>query len=304
MMENFRIVGPELDPANVAAARQRNWYDEIPEQIRAARHQLIRLGNRREEVRLSELPALGPDRHNRPIGGASFRRPLIDPLLNQIDLRIGQASLADEPRRIVFGQPRRHHAAGDGLDDLMTVALRVRIGEQAEGRTSKAERFESSDSIRGLRSGTREVVNRSMTRRAMLEQNRRDVLIERASGSRCWVGGGFGGIRGLTPGPYDKSHEAARSAQRPKPKPVCQRLTTVDTKTNRFGLQVARSSENWFFLPEVPTAFGVPSASFRCSSTVGSVWVAHALTSASLPARDSVRNSFATFLWPPTIACM
>ena len=108
------------------------------------------------QVGFAERPARTPHRHRRQIRLRPFRRPFLGPLLQESDLLHRQTTLPDQVDQIPIRQPRRHDPAPGHVHDLLRVFPRVLVAQQREGR--------------GLTG--------PMAARAVLENNRRDVLVE------------------------------------------------------------------------------------------------------------------------------
>ena len=127
---------------------------------------------RQDQIRLAELPALGPGRNRRAIGGLAFRRSVLDPLLDHRDLVVTKPALVGERDVAWLGKPRRHDALPGCLRDLLGVGANVAILQQRERGTGKTFRVPVGSAAVGR-------VDRAMAGGALLEQDGRDVLVER-----------------------------------------------------------------------------------------------------------------------------
>ena len=86
VMQHLRVVGAELDRANVSRRRARHREDEVAEDFTLAGLKRVGLGALDDDIRCSQLPALGKRRRLRLVRCVALGCALLGPLLNQCDL--------------------------------------------------------------------------------------------------------------------------------------------------------------------------------------------------------------------------
>src|SRR5437879_1037982 len=91
VMNNAFVAGSNL--AGFQPTRPINWRskDEIPIAVGAARGKSVRFFRLNNFIRTSKLPAWDKLWRPRQIAGSAFDRPLLNPLLNEGNLLVGQA---------------------------------------------------------------------------------------------------------------------------------------------------------------------------------------------------------------------
>ncbi len=117
---------------------------------------VIRLRHADDEIGRAELPAVAPVRQRRQRRRVALRRAVRDPLLQRLELGIGQAALALKVALPGDRLPRRHDPPRGHRRDLRRVPPHIVVGDQAE----------------------RADLSRPMARRAAGPDDRRDVFGE------------------------------------------------------------------------------------------------------------------------------
>src|SRR5947199_4263899 len=148
VVDDRRGAGTKLDGADETAGRQRDAHHDVAEDVVFTGLDGVWLRHGDDEIRLPQLPSLGPPRRLRTVLGLAFRLAFVGPALDRGDLRIGQAPLAHEFAD-ALGEPGRHPPRFRHSDDLLRALLDLAVLEQREG---------------GRLAG-------AMTRRAVLEQD-------------------------------------------------------------------------------------------------------------------------------------
>src|SRR5262249_11318069 len=200
------VVGPEFHPAHVPCRRQRNGKHEVPKDIGAARGECVWSGQGDDQVGLAKLPAVRPVRLLRTVGGSAFDGALINPLMNQVDLFIGQSTLTEKVAKTVFRQPGGHGPFCHGYGDLLGVASSIGILEQWEWGAGKANRVFPSGSA--LQTTIVRSFDWTMAGCAALEEDRRNVYVEGRSPLRM---GALGRARALAGGERQDGHNDERA---------------------------------------------------------------------------------------------
>src|SRR5262249_33584571 len=142
---------------------------KVSEDVLSGRRQreVVRRGD--HQIGLPELPALRHRGKRRTRGRITLGRAALNPLPNQLDLIVAQTALVIEVAVAWLGEPWRHRAAGNRLEYLASLRANRGVLEHAEGGARKANWIRR----------TRRVIDRPMTRGAVLIENRRDVVRER-----------------------------------------------------------------------------------------------------------------------------
>jgi len=168
VMEDARVIGPQFDPADVLRGRNRHRNREVPEEIFAGGRQGETLGCGDNEIGFAELPALRQLGQRRPCSRIALRCASFNPLPNQLDLIVAKTALVIEIAIAVFGQPRWHRTARHRLNDLTSSPANRLVLEDAERGAREANWIRRS----------RCLIDGPMTARAVLIENRCDVVIE------------------------------------------------------------------------------------------------------------------------------
>jgi hypothetical protein len=155
------------------------------------------------------LPALGKRRRLRLLRCVALGCSLLDPPLNECDLIVAQAARVEELAMASFGKPRRHRARQRRFGDLSGAGAGALKVQKTERRSSNTQHIAAFDA--------RTVVNRAMAGCAVLEDDRRDVFVE-----RNWTLGPGSGIRDPGLGircalAGDKKAESNSQSQRDEP---------------------------------------------------------------------------------------
>jgi len=119
VMDDFAIAGAEFDGGDVFVFGGIDRDDEAAIDVAAFGGDGVGVLHFDDEIRLAELPAVLEDRRARQIGGGTFERALIRPLLERGDLGIGEMTRALEFAETGFGFPRRHEAVLRHAHDLL-----------------------------------------------------------------------------------------------------------------------------------------------------------------------------------------
>jgi hypothetical protein len=156
-MVDRRALRSELDRADVDVGLERRPQHQVPIDVVLAGTEVERARGGDDRVGPPEPPALGPRRRRRPIGGLPFLLAPLDPALDGVNLVVAQPPLAEDRELAALRQPRRHVTLARFLGDAIGVLDGVGVGQQRERRD----------------------LARPVARRAVGEQDRRDVLVER-----------------------------------------------------------------------------------------------------------------------------
>src|SRR5215471_12630800 len=85
-------------------------------------------------VGLSQTPSRREDQGRRELGGVSLGRARVDPGHQRLPLAVRQAARLEELAEPGGGLPWRHHAALDGIANVVPLVVRITIGDQRERR--------------------------------------------------------------------------------------------------------------------------------------------------------------------------
>ena len=184
--------GPELDGAHPFLFFCADRGYKIAVDVGAVGGNAVRLLHFDNQVGLAELPALGQVGRRGQLRGVSLRHAPLDPLADQLDFFVGQAPLVGEAAVIRRGMPRRHVTRpGHGADQLRA------FGDVAVAQQGKRPRLPGT-----------------VTGRAVVEDDRRDVLAKRHLPLRARLGSGSGkyGQRGERKNQGETDHGTASSA--------------------------------------------------------------------------------------------
>ena len=133
-MDDLLIAGMKLDGLDVALRVEAEGNDEALENIAAIGRdgECLRHGN--FHVGLAGEPSGGELGRLRRMRGVALRRAVRRPIVNERDLRIGEAALVVEVADSGLGFPRRHVAFGrDGRDERGSFRG-VLVSQQGKGR--------------------------------------------------------------------------------------------------------------------------------------------------------------------------
>ena len=186
VMHDPRIAGSQLPRFDEPPRRDRHRNDEMAIDVVAAGAKRVGSGHGDDDVRRAEVPGAGRDGSGRHGAGVAFRHAAGDPPLNQRDLLVAQSLASPRTGRNLVPASRAACIGSWSRRDLLGVGAGVRIAQQTERRRSA----------------------RPMARRAMLEDDRRDVFGEsHGSGRGCgsWRGARLDGRRGRRRGSYPAS---------------------------------------------------------------------------------------------------
>lgn len=168
MVERGRVSRTQLPGPDEPPFRNRDRNDEVPVNVISAAVEDECAIHTQHQVRRAQLPFFIQRRHWRHRGGIPWWRAPSYPVLNEIDLELGQPSRIHEVAMAGFRPPRRHVPAPGHRRDPFSSTLHVLVGEEAEWGQSLG----------------------MMTGDAMLEDDRRDVVCERdgtrLSHRRAW----------------------------------------------------------------------------------------------------------------------
>src|SRR5215831_268107 len=95
-MKNARVIGAQLDGTHIFRGGNRNRNRKVSEDVFSSGRQreVVRRGH--HQIWLPELPALRQRGQRRTCGRIALGRTALDPLSNQLDLRVGQTALVIE----------------------------------------------------------------------------------------------------------------------------------------------------------------------------------------------------------------
>jgi hypothetical protein len=209
VVQHLRAIGAELDGPYVARRLDGHRDHEIAEHVAASRLQRVRLRECEHEVRHAQLPPAGKGGRRGSVSWIPLGRAAVGPLRDERDLIVTKPPLAGKLTVPRLGQPRRHRPALHGRGDPGRVAANGVVVEHADGapatqigstsalratvdRSASAEGFGETrpgvvafaaacteagpDVAAGLCRG---VIDRAMAARAVVEENRGDVAVER-----------------------------------------------------------------------------------------------------------------------------
>ncbi len=131
--------------------------DEVAIDVRAARRQLEGRRHLDDEIRRAEMPAVRELRERGHLRAVAFRHPVLHPVADRRDLRVGQPPLVGELAVAVRRVPGRHVTRLGDFRDRLRVLLHVLVRDQRERRR----------------------LPRAMARHAVGVQDGRDALRER-----------------------------------------------------------------------------------------------------------------------------
>ena len=151
------IAGSELPRFDVTPRRYPNRNHEITDPVGSARRQSVGVGHFDDQVGRPQRPVVGPFRRRRQCRRVAKRSALICPPDDGGDLLISEAPARDKFAVSGLGLPRRHRATLDGCRDTLRARPCLCKSQHAERRRAP----------------------RTMARRALLKENRRDVFGER-----------------------------------------------------------------------------------------------------------------------------
>src|SRR5262249_43061854 len=123
-----------------------------------------------DQIGLAETPTVAECGRRGRVFRIAFRRACFDPSPDRPDLFAGQSPRVLEFVIALIGLPRRHYPLFSDIRDLLRALLHILITQQRKRRGRV----------------------RTMTRRAVVEDDRRDVFVECQSARRLRLVGGFG----------------------------------------------------------------------------------------------------------------
>ena len=166
VVHDFRVARPEFHRLHVSSRGQRNRNNEIAIHVLALGRQCVGLRHGHHHFGFAQLPVIVPFWQGWQLRRVAFNSAVGDPFLNRPDLPRAQQTCADEIAVARLRQPRRHVAARGDFGDLLHVLLRVPVIQQIKWRR----------------------LSRAMAGRAILKNDRRDVLGESRRLSRlAWI---------------------------------------------------------------------------------------------------------------------
>src|SRR5258706_5156823 len=156
------ITRTELNGLYIAGRARRDRHHKITINVLPLRGQRVGFGHRDHEVRSAKLPAIAPFRLRWQIFGGSVDRAFRGPLLDETDLIDRQSPFAQKITGL--RQPGWHITALRYFGHLLGVLFRVRLMDNGKWT--------------GLAG--------AMAGRAIIKDNRRDLLIEAHGSFRAW----------------------------------------------------------------------------------------------------------------------
>ena len=161
------VAGPNLPVGNEAILSEvRRDYQVLVRNLPGSRNRIVLL-HRQHCVGRADVPLVGIDGGRRQIRSLAFWRTGRDPLGDRLLVRGAQLTRTHEGAVLRIGVPRRHRPVGNLARDRLRPRTRVLVGEQRHRRD----------------------VTGPMATRAVREEDRRHVLVERRRGvlrGRLW----------------------------------------------------------------------------------------------------------------------
>src|SRR5579872_1562281 len=128
------VRGPELHSPDVALLSEPCRNNKTLINVVTVGRHVEGTGHGEDQIGLSEPPAIGKMRRWGELRWIAFRCAFGSPFLDQRDLSIGEAALADEFAESVDRLPRRHESADCNRRDQFRALGSVLIGHQREWR--------------------------------------------------------------------------------------------------------------------------------------------------------------------------
>jgi len=161
VMNDLAVAGRKFDGAHEAIAFEGKVNDEIAINVAAFGAEMKGLGHGDDEIGRAELPAGGKLRIRRRQLRVAFGRAVGDPLANEREFAIGEATFVGEFAITMFREPGRHGATLDDFEDLFGAFANVLERQQIEGSgfafvmTSGATGMDDGGNVSGESDGLR-----------------------------------------------------------------------------------------------------------------------------------------------------
>src|SRR5437867_1580091 len=130
MMHQPLIARLNLDSFEPASVVDRNVQDEIPISVRSTRGKKEWFLSVEHEVWFAQIPALRKFGFARQVSGIAFDCALLDPVLDESDLLVGEVEIVGEFQLSRLRQPGRHQSRAGDDGDLLGMFFGVLVSQE------------------------------------------------------------------------------------------------------------------------------------------------------------------------------